>query len=366
MRIPLARPEITEGDIEAVVQVLRTPDLSLGPRLPEFETAFSAYVGVPYAVALSSGTAGLHVALQALGIGEGHEVILPSFAFVAVANAVLHVGATPVFADIDPVSLDMTAATLARAITSRSRAIILVHTFGYPADLNPILAMARDRNLLVIEDACEAIGAEYHARKVGGFGDAGVFSFYPNKAMTTGEGGMVVTRDPGLARTMRALRNQGRMDHEGWFEHSLLGYNYRLSDINCALGIAQLKRIESILARRQAVARGYCQALRDCPGIIGPEIEIVDRRISWFVFVVRLVESGRRRRVIEHLTERGIGCRAYFPPIHLLPLYSGYRALDQALPMTEDVAARTLALPFFNQLTGAEIEEVCSVLRDAI
>jgi len=366
MKIPLSRPDITESDIDAVVRVLRGSQLSLGPKLVEFEDRFAAYIGVPHAVALSSGTAGLHLSLQVLGIGEGDEVILPSFTFIAAANAVLYQRAKPVFADIDPVTLNLTADSIARVITPRTRAILLVHTFGYPADLDPILALARQHNLRVVEDACEAIGAEYRDRKVGGFGDAGVFSFYPNKAITTGEGGVVVTSDRKLARTIGALRNQGRMDDDGWLEHSLLGYNYRLPDINCALGIAQLERIESILARREAVAHRYNEKLKLYPDIVPPEMTVIDGRISWFVFVVRLsarLQRDDRDRVIQALTKEGIGCRPYFAPIHLQPLYSRYA--DGHLPVTEDVAFRTLALPFFNKLTDDEIEQVCRVLGES-
>jgi perosamine synthetase len=365
MNIPLSRPDITESDIDAVARVLRTPQLSLGPKLGEFEDRFATYIGVPYAVALSSGTAGLHLALMALGIGEGDEVILPSFAFIAAANALLHVRATPVFVDIDPVTLNLTADSIARAITPRSRAILVVHTFGYPADLDPILALAGERNLRVIEDACEAIGAEYHKRKVGSLGDVGVFSFYPNKAITTGEGGMLVTKDRGIERKIKALRNQGRMQGDAWLDHSLLGYNYRLPDINCALGIAQLERIEGILARREAVANRYHELLRAYPNVIAPEIAAMNGRISWFVFVVRLSMKGHRDRVMQALTKEGIGCRAYFPPIHLQPLFARHRNARQDLSVTEDVAFRTLALPFFNRLQDEEIQRVCGVLGEA-
>jgi perosamine synthetase len=367
MKIPLSRPDIIESDIDAVVGVLRGSQLSLGPKLAEFEDRFAAYIGAPHAVALSSGTAGLHLSLQVLGIREGDEVILPSFTFIAAANAVLYLRATPVFADIDPVTLNITADSIARVITPRTRAILLVHTFGYPAELDPILALARQHNLRLIEDACEAIGAEYRGRKVGGFGDLGVFSFYPNKAITTGEGGVVVTRDPALARTIRALRNQGRMDHDGWLEQSLLGYNYRLPDINCALGIAQLERIERILARREAVAKRYNEILKASPHITAPEMAVANGRISWFVFVVRLCDRFKhhgRDQVIRALTKEGIGCRPYFPPIHSQPLYSKYGGADR-LPVTEDVAFRTLALPFFNKLKDEEIEHVCRVLGDS-
>jgi perosamine synthetase len=366
MRIPLSSPDITENDIEAVVGVLRTPDLSLGPKLPEFEQAFAEYVGVPHGVALSSGTAVLQLGLQALDIGEGDEVILPSFTFIAVANAILQQRAIPVFADIDPVTLNMQPDSLQSVITPRSRAIMVVHTFGYPANLDSILNIARKHRLHVIEDACEAIGAEYDGQKIGAFGDLGVFSFYPNKPITTGEGGVVVTRDVTLARTMRALRNQGRMDNEGWLQHSLLGYNYRLPEMSCALGISQLKRINDILTRREAVASCYGEILKGYPFITPPPMSPANSRVCWFAFVVRLpgqFTQGDRDQVTRALTAAGIGCRPYFPPIHLQPLYSGYAR--RSLPVTEDVAVRTLALPFFNKLREDQIREVCRVLGEA-
>jgi perosamine synthetase len=361
MKIPLSRPDITESEIEAVVDVLRSPNLSLGPKLPEFEEAFAAYIGVPHAVALSSGTAGLHLGLQVLGIGAGDEVILPSFTFIAAANAVLYQRATPVFADIDPLTLNITAASIENVLTPKTRAIILVHTFGHPADLDPILELARKHNLRVIEDACEAIGGEYHGRKIGAFGDLAVFSFYPNKPITTGEGGVVVTSDPSIARTMRALRNQGRMENDRWLEHSLLGYNYRLPDINCALGIAQLKRIEEILGRRESVARRYFETLKGRADLT-PPMTASNGRVSWFAYVVRL-PRGTRSQVMKALTNHGIDCRPYFPPIHLQPLYTSY---SHDLPVTQDIAFRTLALPFFNQLQDEQVHQVCAVLLSAL
>lgn len=369
MKIPLSRPEIDENDIEAVVSVMRTSHLSLGPKLPEFEEAFARYLNVSQAVALSSGTAGLHLGLLALGIDEGDEVILPSFTFIAAANAVCHARATPVFADVDPVSLNLTAETIERVITPKTRAILLVHTFGYPAGIGPIIELARKHNLRIIEDACEAIGAEYQGRKVGAYGDVGVFSFYPNKPITTGEGGVVVTRDAALARTIRALRNQGRMETDGWLRHSILGYNCRLSDINCALGLSQLAKIESILARREAVANEYCKALQCCPCVTPPPARIVNGRVSWFAFVVRLPAGftcADRDRVIDSLTAAGIGCRAYFPPIHLQPLYAKPAPASVSLPVTEDISSRTLAVPFFNGLRREEIQQVCEALGAAL
>jgi len=369
MRIPLSSPDVAEADIEAVVRVLRTPRLSLGPKLEEFEAAAANYTGVPYAVALSSGTAGLHLGLAALGIGEGDEVILPSFTFIAVAHAVLYLRATPVFADIDPLTLNLTAESVAKAITPRTRAIIVVHTFGCPADLDPILDVAARHGVHVIEDACEALGAEYRGRQIGGIGDVGVFGFYPNKPITTGEGGMVVTGDRQLADAMRALRNQGRRPADGWLDHALVGYNYRLSDINCALGISQMSRIESILAQRADRAAVYREHLRTIPELTLPVFEIAAGRVCWFVFVVRLAAHFTledRDGIVAYMAARGIACGRYFAPVHLQPLYAAYAGRRRHLPVTEHVAPRTLALPFFNRLTDDQIAEVCLTLREAI
>ncbi len=369
MRIPLSAPEVSEADIEAVVSVLRTPRLSIGPKMAEFEQSMAETAGVPYGIAVSSGTAGLHLCLCALGIGEGDEVILPSFTFIAAGNAVLYQRATPVFVDIDPITLNLDAGRIEKMITPRTRAIIVVHTFGYPADLDPILDIARRHGLPVIEDACEAIGAQYRGRNVGGIGDLGVFAFYPNKAITTGEGGMVVTRDSRIAETMRALRNQGRRSTDGWLEHSLLGYNYRLSEMNCALGVTQMKRLGSILEAREAVAMRYAKELPAIPEVILPPLKIEGGRVGWFVFVVRLsarFTRADRDSISDQLTARGIGCGRYFAPLHLQPLYAAYASSRDDLMVTEQVADRTLALPFFNRLTEEQIAEVCRSLREAI
>lgn len=368
MRIPLSAPDITEADIEAVVSVLRTPRLSIGPKMAEFEEAVAAVAGVPYGIAVSSGTAGLHLCLSALGIGEGDEVILPSFTFIAAGNAVLYQRAKPVFVDIDALNLNLDPVRIEEKITTRTRAIIVVHTFGHPADLDPIMEIARKHGLAVIEDACEAIGAQYRGRNVGGIGDFGVFGFYPNKPITTGEGGMVVTRDARYAETMRALRNQGRGAGDGWLEHSLLGYNYRLSEINCALGVAQVKRLNAILETREAVATRYAKELRLIPEVIVPPLKIEDGRACWFVFVVRLAARftrADRDSICEQLTARGIGCGRYFAPLHLQPLFAEYANSHDDLTVTEQVADRTLALPFFNRLTDEQISEVCRSLREA-
>lgn len=363
MRIPLSAPDITEGDIQAVVTVLRTTRLSIGPKMEEFERLIADLVGVRHGIAVSSGTAGLHLCLRALGVGEGDEVLLPSFTFISAGNAVLYERARPVFVDIEPLTLNLDPGKLERSITPKTRAIIAVHTFGHPADMDPIMDIARKHGLPVIEDACEAIGARYRGRPAGGIGDFGVFGFYPNKPITTGEGGMVVTRDSHMATTIRALRNQGRMETDGWLDHRLLGYNYRLSELNCALGLEQLKRIDEILDRREALAVQYSEELQSIPGVTTPSLTIKDGRVCWFVYVIR-VEN--RDAILEKLTERGIGCARYFAPLHRQPLFAPYANPRDDLKITEQVASQTLALPFFNRLTGEQIHEVCCALRDAV
>jgi perosamine synthetase len=369
MKIPLSAPDIDEADIQAVVDVLRTPRLSLGPQMEAFEAAVAGYTGAPCAVALSSGTAGLHLGLAALGISEGDEVIIPSFTFVAVAHAVLYRRAKPVFADIDPRTLNLTPESVARAVTPGTRAIIVVHTFGCPVDMDPILQIAASHGVSVIEDACEALGAEYRGRKAGGIGDFGVFGFYPNKPITTGEGGMLVTRDRQLAESVRALRNQGRRTVDGWLDHTLLGYNYRLSEINCALGLSQMSRIESMLARRANRAALYREHLRTFPELTLPVFETASGRVCWFVFVVRLAARFSRQDrdgIVAYMAARGIACGSYFAPVHRQPLYAAYAGAGSDLAVTDAVAPRTLALPFFNRLTDSEIAEVCVTLREAL
>jgi perosamine synthetase len=363
MRIPLSAPDITETDIEAVVSVLRTPRLSIGPKMEEFERSIADLAGVPHGIAVSSGTAGLHLCLRALGVGEGDEVILPSFTFLAAGNAVLYERAKPVFVDIEPRTLNIDPEKLERSITPKTRVIIVVHTFGHPADLDPIMAIARKHGLPVIEDACEAIGASYRGRPVGGIGDFGVFGFYPNKPITTGEGGMVVTRDPQIADTIRALRNQGRMESDGWLNHRLLGYNYRLSELNCALGLEQAKRIDEILDRREALAIEYSEELQGIPEVTTPPLRLKEGRICWFVYVILL---NNRDAILGKLTGQGIGCARYFAPLHLQPLFAPYANPRDDLKITEQVASQTLALPFFNALTKEQIHEVCGALRGAV
>lgn len=368
MEVPLSAPDITDREIEAVTAVLRSTRLSLGPKMEEFEARVAAYAGVPHGIAVSSGTAGLHLCVRALGLGPGDEVIVPSFTFIAAANVIRYEGATPVFADIEPDTLNMDPVQVEAAITSHTRAIMVVHTFGRLARMDALLALAHRYNLLVIEDACEAIGATGSAtgnnRQAGSFGDAAVFAFYPNKQITTGEGGMIVTRDPALAREMQALRNQGRYPSDAWHQHTLLGYNYRLSEINCALGCVQMERLDEILAKRERVAALYGAALTGIPGLQLPAWSSGQNRISWFVYVVR-VASEYRDRIASMLAENGVQCGRYFAPVHQQPAYVD-RPLPCALPVTERESARTLALPFFSTITIAQVEYVAAQLRQAL
>jgi perosamine synthetase len=368
MRIPLSLPDITEADIRAVSAVLGTSRLSLGPRLEEFEQAVAQSIGTSRAIGVNSGTSALHLAVRALGISEGQEVIVPSFAFIAVANVVRYERAVPVFIDIDPHTLNLDPAGIEEAITPRTRAIIVVHTFGCPAALDEILLIARRHHLFVIEDAAEALGAQFDGRKVGSFGDAAVFGFYPNKQITSGEGGMIVTDNPGVAALARKLRNQGRSESGDWLQHEELGYNYRISELNCALGASQLKRLETILDRREAIAREYHQRLRSHPDLELPAISLPRCRISWFAYVLRLNKrlAAHRDHIIEEMASRGIACGRYFAPIHFEPAYRSASHRSMTLAHTECIAPRTLALPFFNRISVEQIEEVCHTLAMAI
>jgi len=369
MTIPLSAPDITEAEIAAVTAVLRTPHLSLGPELGAFEAALAAYHDVPHVVAVSSGTAGLHLALLTLGIGEGDDVILPSFTFIAVANAVLQVRATPVLVEIEPDTLNLDPEAVERAITARTRAVVVVHTFGVPAEMDALEAVARRHGLSIIEDACEAIGAEYGGRRVGTFGSLAVLGFYPNKQMTTGEGGAVLTRDTEHAARLRSLRNQGRRAGGDWLDHAEPGYNSRLSELACALGRVQLGRIGEMLELRRAAAARYQRLLSEA-GIDGlelPPLSRPSRVISWFVYVVRLPRGVDRDRIREGLAARGIQSGRYFAPIHLQAAWVKFSGSTvPTFPITESIASRTLALPFFNRIQENEQEQVAEALKAAI
>ncbi len=373
IKIPLSNPDITDLEKEYVLSVLNTPNLSLGPMLERFERAFAEYVGLKYAVALNSGTSGLHLAVKSLDIGPGDSVITTPFSFIASSNCILFEGAIPVFVDIDPHTLNIDPQQIEDCIKKRNskvpKAILPVHVFGCPCEMDDIREIAERYGMYVIEDACEAIGAEYRGRKAGTFGDVAVFAFYPNKQMTTGEGGMLVTDRKEIYSLCKSLRNQGRGEDGGWLMHERLGYNYRISDINCALGLAQLERIEEILRKREKVAQTYNELLKDVEEVIIPDYPD-DFRISWFVYVIRLKEDFNREdrdRILEGLRERGIGCNKYFPPIHLQPFYRGafgYKEGD--FPVTESVSSRTIALPFYNNLTEEQIAYVVETLKKII
>jgi perosamine synthetase len=364
-RIPLSAPDVTEEEIAAVTAVLRTPHLSLGPELAAFERELAAYHGVEHAVAVSSGTAGLHLALVTLGMDEGDEVIVPSFAFVAVANTVLQVRATPVFAEIDPGTLNLDPAAVERAITARTRALIVVHTFGVPAQMDAFEELARRHNLVLIEDACEAIGSSFDGRRAGSFGDLAVLGFYPNKQMTTGEGGAVLAHDASHAARLCRLRNQGRDADADWLDHAEPGFNYRLSELACALGRVQLRRIDAMLAARRQAAQRYDVLLDGIPGLELPPLALPRREISWFVYVVRLPEGVDREAVRAALARQGIATGRYFAPIHRQPAWRG-RCENLSLPLTDSMARRSLALPFFNRIDASQQKEVAEALREAI
>lgn len=370
MNIPLSNPDITQTEIDAVRSVLQTPNLSLGPKLPEFEKKFAAYIGAKYALAVNSGTSALHLCIKALGIKKGDEVITTPFSFIASSNCILFEQAKPVFVDVRQDTLNIDEDMIEEKITKKTKAILPVHVFGYPCNMEKIRRLAKKHKLAVIEDACEAIGAEIRGKKVGSFGDAAVFAFYPNKQMTTGEGGMLVTDDPEVYRLSKSLRNQGRDEGMEWLAHARLGYNYRLSDINCALGIAQLSRIKAILNKRKHVASLYRHYLSDCSDLILPPIDRKGIERSWFVFVVSLSEEyscQQRNEVIMVLRSKGIGCGAYFPPIHLQPFYINELLCKKGdFPVTEMVSARTIALPFFNRLTPQKIEYTVENLKTAL
>jgi perosamine synthetase len=362
--IPLAQPTLGEAEELAVLDVLRSGQLSLGPCVGAFERAFAAQVDAPLASAVSSGTAGLHLALRAVGIERGEEVITSPFSFVASANVALYEGARPVFADIDPITLNLDPAAAAAAITERTRVLLPVHIFGYPAALPAFEALAERHGLSVVEDACEALGAVHaDGTAVGGRGHPAVFGFYANKQLTTGEGGMVALADPALKERIDSERNQGRAPDMGWLDHDRLGFNYRLSDVACAIGLAQLERLGEMLAARALLADRYREALADIEGL---ELPCADRGgdvRGWFVFVVQLPRGVERDGVVRALALEGIQSKPYLPAIHLMSFYRerfGHR--EGEFPVCEDIAARSLALPFFPGMDEGQVERVAHAL----
>jgi perosamine synthetase len=364
--IPLARPDIGEEEIRLVNEVLRTDWLSMGPKVGEFEEKFADYIGTEHAIAVNSGTSGLHLCVKSTEIKKGDEVITTPFSFVASSNCVIYEGGKPVFVDIDPQTLNIDAGKIEEAINKNTRAILPVHVFGQPCEMDAIMEIAENHDLAVIEDACESVGSEYNGKKVGTFGDASVFAFYPNKQMTTGEGGMITTDNENIAKLCRSLRNQGRSESEEWLNHVRLGFNYRLDDMSCALGIGQLKRINELIEKRAKVAEEYTKQL---DGVEGVTTQYLDPRIkmSWFVYVIRVGDHIDRNKVIEYLQEHGVSCRPYFTPIHLQPFYRkmfGYKEGD--FPICEKVCDSTIALPFFGKMDKETIEQVCATLEDSL
>jgi perosamine synthetase len=368
MDIPLSSQWIDATDEQAVLDVLRSDHLSLGPRLPEFEHGLAEVAGVAHGVAVNSGTSALHLIVRALGLKEGDEVITTPFSFIASSNCLLFERVKPVFVDIRPDTYNIDPALIAAAITPRTRAILAVDAFGQPAELDAIEDIASEHGLQLIEDSCEALGSEWKGRRCGSFGAAGAFAFYPNKQITTGEGGCVVTDSDEVAALCRSMRNQGRGETGEWLGHERLGYNYRISDISCALGTSQLRRLDAIIQLRAKAAERYSALLKDVsevtPQTVLPEVT----RMSWFVYVVRLDDRFNRSDrdwLITWLADHGIQTRPYFTPIHLQPFYVeqfGYRPGD--FPVTEHVSERTISLPFFTMISQEQQEQVVASLKD--
>jgi perosamine synthetase len=341
--------------------------LSLGPTGPRFEELLATAVGARHCAAVSSGTAGLHLAMRLAGVGAGDEVITSPFSFVASANCAIYEGATPVFADIDPRTYNLDIAAVEAAITERSKAIVAVDIFGYPCELDPLIELCERHGLALVEDACEALGARYKGRPLGSHGHPTTFAFYPNKQITTGEGGVVTTHSESEWRLLRSLRNQGRADAGGWLEHARLGFNYRLSDVAAAIGLGQLEKLDTILAARAEVAARYGALLSTIPGLELPCADDPEHERSWFVYVVALPAESIREDVIRTLADRGVQTARYLPCIHLQPYMQqrfGYRV--GLCPVAEEMASRTLALPFHARLSADDQEYVVDSLRAAL
>jgi dTDP-4-amino-4,6-dideoxygalactose transaminase len=371
--VPMSEPDVGPAERAAVLAVLDGKALALGPRLAQFEDKLAARVGARHGIAVNSGTSALHLCLIAAGVGEGDVVVTTPFSFVASANCILYVRARLVFVDVDPVTLTLDPERFERAVQAigrsgqRVKAVLPVHVFGQAADMDAILAIAERHGLAVIEDACEAIGGAYKGRALGTLGDAGTFAFYPNKQMTTGEGGMIVTNDSRWDALARSLRNQGRDVFDEWLAHTRLGYNYRLDEMSAALGVAQVERLDEILAKRARVAGWYEARLGDVEGVTTPRMVATTTTHSWFVYVVRVADLATHAHLMRALGERGIPSRPYFPPIHLQPFYRaafGFR--PGAFPISEAAGDTCLALPFYGTMTESAVDTVCGAVREIL
>lgn len=381
MKIPMSSPDLTDADRQAVINVINTPILSMGKYTTDFEKTFCDLTGAKYAVSVNSGTAGLHLCVRAAGIGAGDLVITTPFSFVASSNALLFENAIPVFVDIDPRTGNIDPKLVVEAAKNiekflprkgadnhgKLKAILPVDVFGQPADMDAINAVAKEHGLIVIEDSCEALGATYKGKQAGTLGEFGIFAFYPNKQITTGEGGVIITNDEKAANFMRALRNQGRAPGDTWLQHTHLGYNYRIDEMSAAMGASQMTRLDSILSKREQVAAWYEARLSEIPGVETPFIESFTTRMSWFVYVIRFDKKINRDEMAKKLDARGIPVRPYFLPIHLQPYIVekfGYKEGDY--PVTEDLGKRGLAIPFSGVMTEEQVNYVCEILRDEI
>ena len=365
--VSLSSPWLDEREEQLVLDVLRSGRLSLGPTIDRFEEAFAEAVEAPYAAAVSSGTAGLHLLCVAAGVGPGEEVITSPYSFVASANCAIYEGATPVFVDIDPRTLNLDPAAVAAAVTERTRAVVAVDIYGYPCELDDLRAICDRYGLALVQDACEALGARYRGRLVGSHGPSAVFAFYPNKQITTGEGGIVTTHSEEEWKLVRSLRNQGRADTGGWLEHARLGFNYRLDDVSAAMGLGQLEKLDEILGKRAAVAARYAQLLGDVAGLELPCADDAEHERSWFVYVVALPPETDRDAVIARLDERGVQTARYLPCIHLQSyMRERYGFREGLCPVAERMSSRTLALPFHARLDEGDQEFVAQALRAAL
>jgi perosamine synthetase len=374
MKVPLSSPDIIEKDIEAVMGVMKTRYLSIGPKVVEFEKKMSEYAEVKFAVAVNSGTSALHLIIRGMDIKEGDKVLTTPFSFISSSNCILFEKAEPLFIDIDDKTLNMDAEKTREKLKNLSseelkkiKAILVVDSFGQPADWDNFVEIGEQYNLRLIEDSAEALGAEYKSKMAGSLGDVGVFAFYPNKQITTGEGGILVTNDEKLAKLARSMRSLGRGESGEWLDHERLGYNFRMDELSSALGCSQMERIEEILDKRTKVAEMYGEKLAKIEEVQVPYIAPYITKMSWFVYVIRLDKYINRDRVIEYLNQEGVQCKPYFTPIHLQPFYRkmfGFKEGD--FPITEDVSGRTIALPFFNNLKEEQIDYVVEKLKEGI